>query len=123
MKIGENDSAHEVAKILQASWKFDFIYFLFFWWSTHLQIIESISPKAFLENSSAQWAILFLSITIYQGHSLSLLWKWILTCCILVHDREIYNEVLNNYGRGGGGGEGGGRGGGGLKWGAKKYFR
>ncbi len=44
MKIRKNDSAHELAKMLQASSKFDFIYFLFFD-DLHLQIIESISPK------------------------------------------------------------------------------
>ncbi len=56
MKI-ENDSAHELANILQASSKFDFILFFYFD-DPHLEIIESISPKSSVENSSAQWAIL-----------------------------------------------------------------
>ncbi len=56
MKIGENDSAHELAKMLQASSKFNFIY-LFIFDDLNLQNIESISPKASVENSSAQWAI------------------------------------------------------------------
>ncbi len=47
MKIGENDSAHEI--------RFFFVFFYFD--NLHLQIIESISPKAPVENSSAQWAI------------------------------------------------------------------
>ncbi len=38
-------------------------YFLFFYFDDlHLQIIGSISPKASVENSSAQWAIFFLTI-------------------------------------------------------------
>ncbi len=53
MKIGENDSTHELAKILQASSKFHFILFFYFD-DLHLQIIESICPKASVENSSAQ---------------------------------------------------------------------
>ncbi len=53
MKIGENDSVHEM---LQASSKFYFILFYFFD-DLHLQIIKSISPKASVENSSAHWAI------------------------------------------------------------------
>ncbi len=39
--------------MLQASSKFDFIY-IFYFDDLHLQIIESISPKASVENSSAQ---------------------------------------------------------------------
>ncbi len=58
MKIGENDSTHELVKILQESSKFHFILFFYFD-DLHLQIIESISPKASVENSSAQWAIFF----------------------------------------------------------------
>ncbi len=58
MKIGENDSANELARILQASCKFDFI-LSFYFDDLHLQIIESISPKASVENSSARWAIFF----------------------------------------------------------------
>ncbi len=58
MNIGENDSAREHAKMLQASLKFDFIYFLFVD-DLHLQIIESISPKASVETSSAHWAIFY----------------------------------------------------------------
>ncbi len=46
MKIGENDPTHEI-------WFFNF----FLIDDLHLQIIESISPKASVENSSAQWAI------------------------------------------------------------------
>ncbi len=42
--------------MFQASSKFNFILFLFFD-DLHLQIIESISPKASVKNSSAQWAI------------------------------------------------------------------
>ncbi len=59
MKIGENDSAHELVRMLQASSKFDIqFYFLFFYFDDlHLQIIESISPKVSVDNSSAQWAI------------------------------------------------------------------
>ncbi len=45
MKIVENDSAHQLSKMLHASSKFDLIYFIFFD-DLHLQIIESISPKA-----------------------------------------------------------------------------
>ncbi len=56
MKIGENDSAHELAKISQAYSKFGFILHFYFD-DLHLQIIESISPKASVENSSVQWAI------------------------------------------------------------------
>ncbi len=58
MKIGENYSAHELAKILQASSKFYFILF-FYLDDLHLQIIESISPKASVENSSIQWVIFY----------------------------------------------------------------
>ncbi len=43
-------------KMLHTSSKFDFIY-LFFFDDLHLQIIESISPKASVDDSSAQWAI------------------------------------------------------------------
>ncbi len=58
MKIGENYSAHEHARMLQASSKFDFNFFNFFYFDDlHLQIIESISPKVAVENSSAQWVI------------------------------------------------------------------
>ncbi len=35
-----------------------------FWDNLHLQIIASISPKASVENSSAQWAIFFLFLFI-----------------------------------------------------------
>ncbi len=35
------------------------IWFFFFFYDLHLQIIASISPKASVENSSAQWAIFF----------------------------------------------------------------
>ncbi len=31
----------------------------------HLQIIASISPKASVQNSSAQWAIFFITLTHY----------------------------------------------------------
>ncbi len=64
MKIVQNDSAHELARMLQASSKFDFIYlFIYFYFDDlHLQIIESISPKASVENSSAQWAICFINL-------------------------------------------------------------
>ncbi len=48
MKIGENDSAHELCENAAGNFKID---------DLHLQIIESISPKASVENSSAQWAI------------------------------------------------------------------
>ncbi len=51
MKLGENYSAHELAKMLHASSKLDFFIFLFD--DLHLQIIESISPKASVENLSA----------------------------------------------------------------------
>ncbi len=47
MKIGE---IIPLTKMLQASSKFNFIFFD----DLHLQIIESISPKASVENSSAQ---------------------------------------------------------------------
>ncbi len=58
MKIGQNDSVHELARMLQASSKFNFRYlFIFYFDDLHLQIIESISPKASVENSSAQWII------------------------------------------------------------------
>ncbi len=43
-------------KMLQASSKFDFIY-LFIFDDLQLQITESISLKASVEHSSAQWAI------------------------------------------------------------------
>ncbi len=59
MKIGENNSTHELLKILQASSKFDFILFFYFD-DLHLQIIETIFPKVSVENSSAQWAIFFI---------------------------------------------------------------
>ncbi len=85
MKIGEKDSAHELAKMMQASSKFDF-----FFDDLHLQIIESISPKASVENSSAQWAI-FLMIrivgTINDDQALSkaavnlAIWKLIVASC------------------------------------------
>ncbi len=55
MKIGENNSIHQLSKMLHASLKFDF-----FWGGgddLHLQIIESIFPKVSEENSSAQWVI------------------------------------------------------------------
>ncbi len=58
MKIGENNSAHELVRMLQASSKFYFI--VYFVDDLHLQIIESISPKASVENSSAQCAIFLL---------------------------------------------------------------
>ncbi len=49
MKIGENDTAYELA-----------IFLIFFYFDDlYIQIIESISPKASVENSSAQWAIFF----------------------------------------------------------------
>ncbi len=58
MKIGENNSARELARMMQASSKFDFIYlFIFYFDYLQLQSIKSISPKASVENSSAQWAI------------------------------------------------------------------
>ncbi len=60
MKIGENDSIHELQKMLQASSKFNFILFFYFD-DLHLQIIESISPKASVENSSAQCAIFLIT--------------------------------------------------------------
>ncbi len=49
MKIGENYSAHEFAKIFQASSKFYFILFFYFD-DLHLQIIESISSEASVDN-------------------------------------------------------------------------
>ncbi len=53
MKIRENDSAHEIQ------------FFIFFYFDDlHLQLIESISPKASVENSSAQWAIFYLLYSI-----------------------------------------------------------
>ncbi len=55
MKIRENDSAHELAKILQVSSKFHFILFIYFD-DLHLQITERISFKASADNSSAQRA-------------------------------------------------------------------
>ncbi len=46
MKIGQNDSVYELARMLQASSKFNFRYlFIFYFDDLHLQIIESISPK------------------------------------------------------------------------------
>ncbi len=51
LKIGQNDSAHELTRMLQACSKFNFIYlFIFYFDDLHLQIIESISPKAYVEN-------------------------------------------------------------------------
>ncbi len=47
-----------LTKMLQASLKFDFILFFIFD-DLHLQIIESISPKASVGNSSVQRAIFF----------------------------------------------------------------
>ncbi len=47
--------------MLQASLEFDMILFLFFD-DLYLQIIESIDPKASVENLSAQWAIFLTSI-------------------------------------------------------------
>ncbi len=58
MKVGENYSTHELAKILQASSKFDFILFFYFD-DLHLQSIKRISANASVENSSAQWDIFF----------------------------------------------------------------
>ncbi len=52
MKIGENDSPHQLSKMLHANSKFNFI-FIYFFDDLHLQIIESISPKASVENSAA----------------------------------------------------------------------
>ncbi len=46
MKMGENDSTHELARMLQASSEFKLIFFVFVD-NLHLQIIESIFPKAF----------------------------------------------------------------------------
>ncbi len=51
MKIAENDSAHELAKMLHASSNW-ILFFIFLFDDLHLQIIESISPKASVENSS-----------------------------------------------------------------------
>ncbi len=56
MKIVENDSGHELAKMLQANSKFGFILFFYFD-DLHLQIFESISSKVSVENLSAEWAI------------------------------------------------------------------
>ncbi len=65
-KIGENDSPHKLSRMLQASSEFNLIYlffiflfyFLFYFFDDlHLQIIESISPKASVDNSSAQCTI------------------------------------------------------------------
>ncbi len=59
-KLEKNDSAHELRK-LETSSKFYFIYFLIFYFDDlNLQIIESIFPKASVENSSAQWAIFLI---------------------------------------------------------------
>ncbi len=44
MKIGENDAAREVQNSIYL--------FVYFFDDLHLQIIESISPKASVENSS-----------------------------------------------------------------------
>ncbi len=55
MKREENNSTHKLARMLQANSKFDFIYYFH---NLHLQIIESISLKASVENSPTQWAIL-----------------------------------------------------------------
>ncbi len=49
MKIWENDSAHDI-RFKKIKNYFD---------DLHLQIIESISPKASVENSSAHWAIFY----------------------------------------------------------------
>ncbi len=46
MKIGENDSTHEIR-----------FYFFNYFDDLHLQLIESIFPKASVDNSSAQWAV------------------------------------------------------------------
>ncbi len=63
MKIGESDSAHELVRMPHTSSKFYLIYvFIYYFDDLHLQIIESISPKASVENSSVQWAI-FLNQT------------------------------------------------------------
>ncbi len=73
MKIGENDSVHEFAKMLQASSKLDLFWFFlnFFFYDLHLQIIESISPKASVEKSSAQWAILLFVVAILRSGNLA----------------------------------------------------
>ncbi len=63
MKIGENYSAHKVRNLIL----FNFFYFD----DLHLQIIESISTKASVENLSAQWAIFFMEkIIMHQSVNL-----------------------------------------------------
>ncbi len=52
MKIRESDSSHEVQNLI--------LFILNFFDDLHLQIIESISPEASAENSSAQWAIFLI---------------------------------------------------------------
>ncbi len=64
MKIGENYFAHELSRMLQASLIFDLIWLFFLMIYTY-KIIESISPKASVENSSAQWAIFFFHFHAY----------------------------------------------------------
>ncbi len=76
MKIGENDSAHQLSKMLHASSKFDFIYLIFFD-DLHLQIIESISPipsvREFISpvgyffNPTIKKFSYLMSITKYEG--------------------------------------------------------
>ncbi len=53
LKIGENDSIHE---ILFVFFEILFVFFILMIY-TYKLFIESISSKASVENSSAQWAI------------------------------------------------------------------
>ncbi len=47
---------HENCKNAAGKFEIRFYLFIYFLDDLHLQIIESISPKASVENSSAQWA-------------------------------------------------------------------
>ncbi len=87
MKIGENDSIHELAKILQACSKFHFILFFYFD-NLHLQIIESFSPKESVENSSAQWDIFFHKHLIKN--------KYIHKICYFLSYNEMFTVHIYN---------------------------
>ncbi len=45
MKIGENNSAHELARMLQASSKFDFIFYFFILMIYTYKLLKAFPPK------------------------------------------------------------------------------
>ncbi len=57
----------------------------FFWIDLHLQIIASISPKPSVENSSAQWAILWLNRHHYGTDQAIMVFLLTKLCVISVH--------------------------------------